>query len=105
VQPGQFVTIQAQTTCLYRVLRKKVGILQEFYNFLFFLVPYVKNTSCSINILELSANQPSMQRLLAQIITIICYNINKDWVFDIGCVALHCQNSLKRLRKGYVREK
>ena len=43
--------------------------------------------------IERESNRPSARILLAQITTVMCYNIGEDWVFDVGCVARDCQNT------------
>jgi hypothetical protein len=55
-----------------------------------------------MNILELSTKLTSIQRLVAQNIAIMCYNIGEDWVFDIECVIRYYHNTPEKFGMRHV---
>ena len=54
--------------------------------------------------IERESNRPSARILLAQIIAVMCYNIDEDRVFVAGCVARNCQNTSENLGNRHVRD-
>ena len=52
----------------------------------------------------MSANQPSSQRLIAQITTIMCYNIDKIGHLMVGVLPDTTENTPERFGKRHVRD-